>query len=108
MQAELKAEIEKVRTATLAAQCIVAEMALYLEILKEEADGWRRRNLIHDSQNERQDTAIRRLEAVAAGWEAQLSVIADLDRLDVQVKKLNVAILKEEAGNKKDPWGSVS
>ena len=108
MTPEQQEAIEKARTATLAAQCIVAEMTLYLEILKAEADGARRRNLIHDSQIERQETAIRRLEAVAARWEAQLAVITDLDRLDIQVKKLNAAILQEEVGNKKDPWGSVS
>jgi len=108
MTLELQEAIEKCRTAILAAQCVVTEMTLYLEVLKEEADGWRRRNLILDSQIQRQEAAIARMEAIAAAWEAELAVITDLDWLDVQVRKLTGKILQEAAGNKKDLWESVS
>lgn len=96
----LQAEVEKCRTATLAANCMVTELAAYLDELKAEAEGWRRRNLIVDSQAEREEQAIRRLEALAAAWEAQLATISGLDRLDMQLKKLNAAILKEAVPKK--------
>jgi hypothetical protein len=105
---KLQAELEQARTAAVAANLMVTELAVYLDELKEAADGWRRRNLIVDSLMERQEQVIRRLEAVAAAWEAQLTIITDLDRIDMQVKKLTGRMLQEAASSRKDPWESVS
>jgi hypothetical protein len=82
-------------TKEIALNGAITEAQLLLEELRGEAEGWRQRNLITDSQLERQERAVSRLEAVAAAWEAQLAVIADLDRLDVQVRKLTARILEE-------------
>jgi ABC-type phosphate transport system auxiliary subunit len=79
----------------LALSAASAEALTPVEELQKEAEGCRRRILIIDSQIEALREVTKRLEVVAAIWAGQLSTIVNLDRLDIDLKRLNARILEE-------------
>jgi DNA repair photolyase len=101
-------QIERQRTDALVAALREEIQVLGEKFLHQGVEGWFRREGIDDHLTERKEKALRRLEAVAAAWEAQLSTIMDLDRLNLDIGRLNVAILKEaarETDKPNDPGG---
>jgi len=75
----------------------IAEERLLVADLREEVEGWRRRNLIVDSQIEAIREVTGCLRGIAETLLVLLSPILDVTRLGVDIEKLNVAILKEAA-----------
>ena len=86
--------------AEVALAVATGDVQLMLERLAEEGDGARRRNLITDELNERNERAICRLERLADRGESLIGRLTDLHRLDIDIKNLTTAILKEAADEK--------
>jgi hypothetical protein len=98
---EIIAQVERAKTMAVAAAVILEQSKAALWHLHEQGR-------IIDTQIEHFHQLIARLEEVANGWEIQLKRVCDISHLDVQIQKLNAAILKEAAETKKDPWAGNS
>jgi hypothetical protein len=91
MNPELQAEIEKARTAAVAATCCLTDSQILLADLTD-------KSRIVDSQIEHLHGLIARFEAIAEAWSIQVKRVADISHFDVELQKLTARILNE-AGN---------
>lgn len=77
--------------------CTIMERVLCnLVELQEEADGWRRRNLIFDSQIQSLGHLVVRMDALAQVYEDVLKRLPEAPWLEQKLTHLLTAILKED------------
>lgn len=82
-----------------------------LDALREEAEGWRRRNLILDSQLERLEVAIGKQQALATIYESVLKRLPDGPWLEEKLAHLLEAVMRgdvqSEVANEGGPGGNL-
>ncbi len=88
MPDSLKTEIEKARTAAVAATCTLTDAEIILADLADKAR-------VIDSQIEHFHGLIARFEAIAEAWEYQVRRVADISHFDMELRKLTARILQK-------------